>query len=86
MTVYGSLSCVTKEGKAGCECTFTVADNDCELLTDCIPIEDLSTYDSVLHTMFTEEEIMERANSGTRIVEPELVEALRADGFPVKEE
>ena len=82
--VYGSYSCELPEGGTGCECIVVSDDDDCDELSECEATEGLVNYSQVLHSMFTDAEIEERASNGVRITEPELREALILDGFPLK--
>lgn len=82
--VYANLSCELPNGQTGCQCTITQSDDDCELQTDCKAQSTLSNYNSALQAMFTLEEIQTRARNRVRITEPELIEALKRDKFPLK--
>ena len=82
--VYANLSCTTKDGKPGCECTATNTDDDCDMPTPCIAESHLPNYTDALKAMFTDTEIQYRTNNKVRITEPKLIEALKKDKFPLK--
>jgi hypothetical protein len=82
--VYANLSCTTRDGKDGCQCTITQSDDDCDMPTECVSESYLPNYREALNAMFTEEEIQYRTNNKVRITEPELIEALKKDNFPIK--
>jgi hypothetical protein len=52
--------------------------------TECVSESYLPNYSEALNAMFTEEEIQYRTNNKVRITEPELIEALKKDNFPIK--
>jgi hypothetical protein len=82
--VYANLSCDLPNGQTGCQCTITQSDDDCSLQTDCTAQSSLPNYSHELEAMFTQQEIRDRAINRVRITEPELIDALRLDNFPVK--
>lgn len=82
--VYANLSCTTKDGKPGCECTITTTENDCDMPTPCIAESYLPNYTDALKAMFSDAEIQYRTNNKVRITEPKLIEALKKDKFPLK--
>lgn len=82
--VYATMSCQLENGKAGTQCAITQTDDDCSEQTACKAEVELENYSKALHSMFNPEEIDERAKRGVRITEPELIEALKKDGFPLK--
>lgn len=82
--VYANLSCELPNGGYGCQCVQTTSDDDCDMPTECKESSSYPTYDSVLHVMFTPSEIRLRARNRVRITEPELIQALRNDGYPLK--
>jgi len=82
MVVYGNNTCEMPNGTSGCKCEIS-QEEDCSLQTDCKASNSLPNYDNALHNMFSEKEIADRVSLRTRITEQELIDALRADGFPV---
>ncbi len=81
--VWGWMDC-SEIGQNGevvewkCDCVLNSTEQDCEYNEDpCAPSSQFPTYDSLLHAMFTEEELLERV--GMPILEPELIEALNND-------
>lgn len=82
--VYANLSCTLPNGETGCQCTITESDDDCELQTPCTAQSALPNYSDALEQMFTSHEIQSRARNNVRITEPDLIDALKKDGFPLK--
>lgn len=82
--VYANLSCTMENGESGCECVITQSDDDCSLQTPCTAQSTLPNYNNTLEALFTQEQILERARDRVRITEPELIEALKLDNFPLK--
>lgn len=82
--VYANLACKLDDGRDGCQCAITESDDDCSEQTSCAPSSDFPHYDDVLHQLFTNTEIDKRAANGVRITEPQLIEALIIDGYPLK--
>lgn len=82
--VYANLSCQLENGEWGCQCIIDSEVSDCSMQTECTAQSTLKNYEEVLNAMFTQEEIQYRAINKVRIVEPELIDALKKDGFPLK--
>ncbi len=83
--VYENLSCELEDGTTGCECVITQTNEDCEVETSCTSSSLLQHYNTVLQQMFSPAEIIMRAQTHVRITEPELIEALQQDGWPLVE-
>lgn len=81
--VYENLSCELEDGTTGCECVITQTNEDCEVETSCTSSSLLQNYNTVLQQMFSPAEIIMRAQTHVRITEPELINALRQDGWPL---
>lgn len=84
MTVYANLACDLANGGSGCNCVITESDDDCSVQTDCSSSTNFPRYDRKLHEMFDATTIESRARLSVRITEPELIEALKEDGYPLK--
>lgn len=82
--VYANLSCDLPNGLTGCQCTITQSDDDCSVQTECVVQSSLPNYNNALESMFTYEQIQDRANNNVRITEPLLIKALKLDHFPLK--
>jgi hypothetical protein len=82
--VYASISCIMPNGKPGCTCKIVTDNDDCSLQTPCTPNSAFIHYNRLLTKRFTPEEIIYRSENNIKITEPELLRALKKDGFPIK--
>ena len=83
-TTYSSFACQLPGGGSGCECVISTTDENCSLQTSCLAANmNYPSYWALSVSMFTPQELDWRTVNNVPITEPQLLNALLNDGFPI---